>query len=82
MSTVTTSVRLDAVLAKRLRKAAVRLSRGRNWVITRALEDYLAKVNRDDLAKEAMRQSAAAARDERRLRKKDFYLDEDIPGWK
>jgi predicted DNA-binding protein len=81
MASVTTSVRLEQKLAQRLERAAARLSRGKNWIVTKALEEYLAKVNQDDLAAEARRQSILVARTERR-KKPDKFWDEDVPGWK
>lgn len=81
MKSVTTSVRLEANLATRLERAASRLSRGKNWIISKALEEYLAKVNQEGLAEEARRQSRMAARIERR-RKPDEFWEEDIPEWR
>ena len=81
MKSVTTSVRLQSDLATRLERAASRLSRGKNWIISKALEEYLAKVNQQDLAEEARRQSRMAARIEGR-RKPDEFWEEDIPEWK
>jgi predicted DNA-binding protein len=81
MASVTTSVRLEQKLAQRLERAAARLARGKNWIVTKALEEYLAKVNQDDLAAEARRQSILVARAERR-KKPDKFWDEDVQGWK
>jgi predicted DNA-binding protein len=81
MASVTTSVRLEQKLAQRLERAAARLSRGKNWIVTKALEEYLAKVNQDELAAEARRQSILVARAERH-KKPDSFWDEDVPGWK
>lgn len=81
MKSVTTSVRLQTNLATRLERAASRLSRGKNWIISKALEEYLAKVNQEGLAEEARRQSRMAARIERR-RKPDEFWQEDIPEWR
>lgn len=66
MASITTSVRIEQQLARRLERAAVRLARGKNWIISRAIEEYLAKTNHDSLAAEARRQSMAAAQDEKR----------------
>ncbi len=81
MKSITTSVRLQSNLATRLERAASRLSRGKNWIISKALEEYLVKVNQQDLAEEARRQSRMAARIEGR-RKPDEFWEEDIPEWK
>ena len=81
MASITTSVRIEEKLAQRLERAAARLSRGKNWIVTKALEEYLAKVNQDDLAAEARRQSILVARAEKR-KKPGYFWDEDVPGWK
>ncbi len=81
MKSVTTSIRIDAGLAEQLALAASRLARGKNWIITQALEEYLAKVNQDDLATEARRQSLLVARRERR-RRDDRFWQGDTTGWK
>ena len=81
MSSVTTSVRLDSRLARRLERTSARLSRGKNWIISTALDEYLAKVNRDDLATEARRQSLLLSRGTRRGKGDDFW-EETFPEWK
>jgi len=81
MASVSTSVRIEQQLAQRLERAAARLSRGKNWIVTRALEEYLAKVNKDDLAAEARRQSKLCARAERRGKGVGFP-EEDIEEWR
>jgi predicted DNA-binding protein len=81
MGSMTTSIRLRTDLAKRLKKAAERLARGKNWIIATALEEYLAKMNREDLAREARRQSLVIARTERRGADKGFP-EEDIEEWR
>lgn len=81
MSSVTTSVRIEQKLAQRLERAAARLSRGKSWIVSKALEEYLAKFNQDDLAAEARRQSILAARADRR-KKPDHFWNEDVPGWR
>jgi predicted DNA-binding protein len=83
MASVTTSVRIEQQLAKRLERAAARLARGKNWIISKALEEYLAKANRDSLAAEAHRQSMAAARDEmRKLKGAAGFPVTDFSEWK
>lgn len=83
MSSVITSIRIEQQLARRLARAAARLSRGKSWIVSKALEEYLAKLNQADLADEARRQSLAAARDERRKTKGTTgFPVEDIGGWR
>lgn len=81
MASISTSVRLDQQLAQRLARTAAKLSRGKNWVVTQALEEYLAKVNRGNLAAEARRQSKLCARAERRGKDVGFP-EEDIEEWR
>jgi predicted transcriptional regulator len=83
MASITTSVRIEQQLARRLERAATRLARGKNWIISKALEEYLAKANRDSLAAEARRQSMAAARDEKRkLKGTAGFPVTDFSEWK
>jgi predicted DNA-binding protein len=81
MASVTTSVRIEQKLAQRLERTAARLARGKNWIISKALEEYLAKVNQHDLVAEARRQSMLCARAERRGKGVGFP-EEDIEEWK
>lgn len=81
MKSVTTSIRINAGLAQRLARAASHMARGKNWIITQALEEYLARVNREDLAAEAKRQSLIVARRERRHRDDRFWQG-DTAGWR
>ena len=78
---VSTSIRIQARLAARLERAATRLSRGKSWIITRALEEYLAKVGQDTLAAEARRQSLLASRGSAKA--DSFWNDHgNLSGWK
>lgn len=45
----------------RLEQAAHILHRGKNWIISHALEDYLTKISHTLLAEEARRQSILAS---------------------
>lgn len=81
MGSSITSIRLDQSLAKRLEQAASRLARGKNWIMTQALQEYLSKIGQDDLAAEARRQSLIIARAERRGADKGFP-EEDIEEWR
>jgi hypothetical protein len=56
------------------------LSRDKDWIVSKALEEYLVKVNRDDVAAEARRQSRLIACIERR-KKPDNFWEEDMPEW-
>ena len=58
---VTSSFRISEETRDRLEETAGYLGKGKNWIITRALEEYLDRVGRETLAKEARRQSLAAS---------------------
>lgn len=78
---VSTSIRIQARLAARLERAAARLSRGKSWVVARALEQYLAMPGSSKLIEQARRQSRLASRG--RSRSDSFWADHgDLSGWK
>ncbi len=81
MKSTTSTYRISEDLRVRLEQASRYLKRGKNWVINRALEDYLDKVGHDALAAEARRQSLVASsvvtEDEKFWRKRA-----DRAGWK
>ncbi len=58
---VTTSIRLAGSLRDRLEKRSKLLGRGKNWIISRALEEYLKVEEQDELEREARRQSLLAS---------------------
>jgi predicted DNA-binding protein len=70
---VTTSVRLTADLRLQLDHAAHRLHRGKNWIVSQALVEYLAKLDESKLVNEAQRQSLLA--------KEADQANEDIEIW-
>lgn len=57
---VTTSIRLSPRLRRALEQRARAEQRGKNWIISRALEKYLEEES-PDLAEEARRQSLLAS---------------------
>jgi len=57
----TASFRISNELRSRLERAARRLKRAKNAIITLALEEYLDKFNRQLFLEEARRQSIAAS---------------------
>lgn len=59
---ITSSFRISETLRLRLEATARHLGKRKNWIINRALEEYLAKTHRASLAKEARRQSLLASR--------------------
>ena len=81
VKSVTSSFRISNELNARLEEAVRRFKRGKNSLITEALEDYLDKVSRQRFLEEARRQSllvsGASTEDE------DFWLEQaDTRGWK
>jgi len=81
VKSTTSSYRISEELQVRLEQTSRHLKRGKNWVINRALEDYLDKVGHDALASESRRQSQLASgvvtEDEKFWQKRT-----DTAGWK
>ena len=71
MASSTSSFRISDELRFRLEDAARRMSKGKNWIITRALGDYLDRHNQTHLREEARRQSLLASR--RRWKDEAFW---------
>ena len=66
MKSISTSVRLPSELSDRLAREAQRSGRGKNAIITQALEQYLNAADKASLDEQIRRASIAiAARDER-----------------
>lgn len=59
---ITTSIRLESVLSKKLEKASHKLRCGKNWLISEALRKYLEQLENQDLIQEARRQSLLVSR--------------------
>lgn len=77
---ITTSIRLSPRLRKALEIRARREGRGKNWVISRALESYLEDVEQEELAAEARRQSLLASSVSATV--EDWAEGADFEGWK
>lgn len=77
---VTTSIRLTPKLRAQLESVTHAIHKGKNWVIIKALEEYLIKWNRQHLAEEARRQSILVSKDEKK-ENKAWDKDVDISGW-
>ncbi len=79
---VTTSIRLAADLRLQLDHAAQRLHRGKNWIVSQALQEYLAKLGESKLVNEAQRQSLLAKQaDEANEDIKIWEDNQDDSGW-
>ncbi|WP_341789686.1 hypothetical protein [Rickettsia endosymbiont of Polydrusus tereticollis] len=59
---ITTSIRLEVDLSKKLEKAALDLHRRKNWVISEAIRIYLKQLENSNLVGEARRQSLLVSR--------------------
>jgi predicted transcriptional regulator len=62
MGSSTSSFRIPDDLKARLERTARRLNKGKNWVINRALKEYLERQNQGWLRAEAVRQSVLAGK--------------------
>ena len=78
--TVTTSIRLPPNIRNELEVTSHKIHRGKNWIIIKALEMYLAKVNLKTLADEARRQSILASHTDAK-ENEDWEDNTDITGW-
>lgn len=58
----TSSFRIPDELKARLDQAAEQMKKGKNWIINRALEEYLERHSQEAFQAEARRQSLAASR--------------------
>ena len=75
---ITTSIRLSPKLRRSLELKAKQEKRGKNWIISRALEDYLEHDAHSGLEAEARRQSQIAAQQD----SDDWSADADLDQWK
>lgn len=57
IKSVTTSIRLELSLSRKLEKAAHNLHRGKNWLISEAVRRYLEQLENTTLVHEARKQS-------------------------
>jgi len=74
---VTTSIRLSPRLRRALEQRAQAERRGKNWIVSQALEKYLAE-DTSDLEAEARRQSLLASQ----APEGDWAEDADFAQWK
>ena len=81
-NSVTTSIRLDSVLRNRLEQASRILHRGKNWIISHALEEYLKKINNRDFIVEAHRQCQLVNMAENKKIDDVWENIADVSGWK
>ncbi len=79
---VTTSIRLAGSLRDRLEKRSKSLGRGKNWIISRALEEYLKVEEQDELEREARRQSLLASAQASDVEASLWKSGADFEDWK
>lgn len=82
MPSTTSSVRLPDALRRRLERTSRRLKRGKNSIITQALDEYLRKVDRQELAAEARRQSLLASQTDNQEDLEEWAKMADTRGWR
>jgi predicted DNA-binding protein len=80
IKSVTTSIRLELSLSRKLEKAAHNLHRGKNWLISEAVRRYLEQLENTTLVQEARNQSLLVSKQ----KNKDYDIWEtnsDSEGW-
>ncbi len=77
---VTTSIRFPKGLRERVEREAHKMGRTKNWVIVRAVEDYLGTVDAEARCREARRQSIEASR--QTAEESDWEEAADFRDWK
>ena len=77
---VTTSIRLEVSLSKKLEKVAHDLHRGKNWLISEALRIYLEQLENQNLNLEARKQSLLASK-QKNLDSDLWEVNSDDEGW-
>ena len=77
---ITTSIRLDANLSKKLERAAHDLHRGKNQLISTALRVYLEQLEYQNFAQEARKQSLLVSK-QKSLDADLWEVNGDDEGW-
>jgi predicted DNA-binding protein len=83
MASSTTSIRVPDDLKNRLEETAKFMGKPQNWIISRAIEEYLNRHSHQAIEAEARRQSILVSSGSDPMT--DAWLDsalEDIEGWK
>lgn len=80
IKSITTSIRLELSLSKKLEKAAHHLHRGKNWLISEAVRRYLEQLENPNLVQEARKQSLLVSK--QKNSDDDLWeLNSDREGW-
>jgi predicted DNA-binding protein len=82
MGSSTSSIRIPDGLRKRLERTAKRLKRGKNSIINEALDEYLRRIDREELAVEARRQSLLASEKDHHEETEAWARMADTRGWR
>jgi len=77
---ITTSIRLEVGLSKKLEKVAHDLHRGKNWLISEALRIYLEQLENQNLNLEARKQSLLVSK-QKNLDSDLWEVNSDDEGW-
>ena len=80
IKSITTSIRLEVGLSKKLEKVAHDLHRGKNWLISEALRIYLEQLENQNLNLEARKQSLLASK-QKNLDSDLWEVNSDDEGW-
>lgn len=80
LKSVTTSIRLELDLSKKLEKAAHNLHRGKNWLISEAIRRYLEQLDNTTLVREARQQSLLVS-NQKNIDDDLWEANSDREGW-
>lgn len=80
IKSVTTSIRLELSLSRKLEKAAHNLHRGKNWLISEAVRRYLEQLENTTLVQEARNQSLLVSK-QKNMDYDIWETNSDSEGW-
>jgi predicted DNA-binding protein len=80
IKSVTTSIRLELSLSRKLEKAAQQLHRGKNWLISEAVRRYLEQLENTTLVQEARNQSLLVSK-QKNMDYDIWETNSDSEGW-
>jgi predicted DNA-binding protein len=80
IKSVTTSIRLELSLSRKLEKAAQHLHRGKNWLISEAVRRYLEQLENTTLVQEARNQSLLVSK-QKNMDYDIWETNSDSEGW-
>jgi predicted DNA-binding protein len=80
IKSVTTSIRLELSLSRKLEKAAHNLHRGKNWLISEAVRRYLEQLENNTLVQEARKQSLLVSK-QKNMDYDIWETNSDSEGW-